>query len=261
MDETVIQELSGGVLSLVLNRPEVLNALNRDMVSGLMRALQRAEDDSTVRTVVITGSGKGFCSGADIKELSQEQEKGTTLGNHLRRQFNPLILAISRLSKPVIAAVNGVAAGAGFSLALSCDLRLMSDSGYFVTSFAKIGLVPDSGLTYFLPRLIGYSRALEQVFLSERIQPQDALAWGLINRVYPGDEFSERVRELAHRVAEGPTKSYTLSKRALYRGLEGTLEEALAYEAVCQDVASSTSDHREGIAAFAEKRKPAFKGN
>lgn len=260
MDDTVLQEFSGGVLSLVLNRPEVLNAMNRDMVSELMRGLHRAEDDEAVRVVVITGSGKGFCAGADIKELSQVQKKGITLGEHLRSQFNPLILAISRLSKPVIAAVNGVAAGAGLGLALSCDLRVMSDAAYFVTSFAKIGLVPDSGLTYFLPRLIGYSRAAEQVFLSDRIQPQDALSWGLVNRVYAGDEFPTRVQELAKRIAEGPTRSYALSKRALYRGLEGTLEEALAYEAVSQDVASTTSDHMEGIAAFVEKRKPVFKG-
>ena len=258
--ETIRYEVGGGVatgvVSITLARPESLNALNAQARRELLDAFKQAAKDPEVRCVVLTGEGRGFCSGADLRGGSGERE----FRRVLTAEYNPLVLAIRRLEKPVIAAVNGVAAGAGASLAFACDLVYAAESARFIEAFVRIGLVPDSGSTAALVRTLGRYRAAELIFTGEPLSAQDAAAAGLVNRVLPDDELMPAVRELAERLARAPTRAIGLAKRAINHVEVGALEESLDYEAALQAIAGATADHAEGVAAFTEKRDPRFRG-
>ncbi len=256
--ETVLVAEEGGVLTLTLNRPDVLNAVDEQLSLELQEALKFAEREAGVRCVVLTGAGRGFCSGQDLRDRAGVGE--VSYMDSLRRRYHPVIQRLATMEKPVIAAVNGVAAGAGCSLALACDLRIASERASFIEIFARVGLIPDSGSTYFLPRLVGLGKAFELAYLAESVDAQEALRLGLVNRVLPHDGLLEETMVLARRLAAGPTKGYGLTKRGLRHALRASLEDALTYEAYLQQIASTTADHREGVTAFLEKRTPRFTG-
>jgi 2-(1,2-epoxy-1,2-dihydrophenyl)acetyl-CoA isomerase len=248
----------GGVLTITLNRPDVLNAFNADLHRALVAALKEARADD-VRAVVITGAGRGFCVGQDLTEF---REAPGDIGERLRGNYHPNILAIRALEKPVIAAVNGPAAGAGLSLACACDLRVASDAATFVPAFINIGLVPDSGSTYFVRRLLGTARAFEWMTSGRRLTAAEAHAWGLVSEVVEGDGdgLQARAAELAAGLAALPTRGIALTKRLFDHAESATLEEQLEWEAQLQSVATRTHDFAEGVAAFLEKREPRFEG-
>ncbi len=256
MDQTVLWEQEGGVATITLNRPEVLNAVNDRMAEELLEALRRAEREPEVRCVVLTGAGRAFCAGQDLRAREGE----FSYAQHVRTRYVPLISKIQSLEKPVVAAVNGVAAGAGASLALACDLRVAAEEAAFLQAFARIGLVPDSGATYFLPRMVGLGKAFELCYLAEPLPAPEAARLGLVNWVVPGAQVLGKAKEVASRLAAGPTRAYGLTKRALYRNLHANLLDAMDYEAMLQDAAGRTQDHREGVQAFLEKRPPRFAG-
>jgi len=211
----------------------------------------------TVDSVVITGAGRGFCSGQDLRDRAGGP---TSYREHLHATYNPVISLIRTMEKPVLAAVNGVAAGAGCSLALAADLRVASERASFIEVFSRVGLVPDSGSTWFLPRLVGLGKALELAYLAEPVDAQEALRLGLVNRVVPHEDLMAKTMDLAQRLAAGPTRAYGLTKRAMTYALRSTLEDALDYEAHMQEVAGRTADHREGVTAFLEKRQARYEG-
>jgi 2-(1,2-epoxy-1,2-dihydrophenyl)acetyl-CoA isomerase len=246
----------GGVLTITLNRPDVLNAFNADLHRALAAALEDARADD-VRAVVITGAGRGFCVGQDLTEF---REAAGDIAERLRGNYHPNILAIRALEKPVIGAVNGPAAGAGLSLACACDVRLASEDATFVPAFINIGLVPDSGSTYFVRRLLGTARAFEWMTSGRRLTAADAHAWGLVSEVVEADRLEERSAELAAELAALPTRGIALSKRLFDHAENATLEEQLEWEAQLQTVATRTHDFAEGVAAFLEKREPRFEG-
>lgn len=254
--ETILVDTQDGVRTITLNRPEVLNAFNDRMLDELRQALREAERDEAVRCVVLTGAGRAFCSGQDLRARTEP----FSFAVHLRTRYNPLILQLHSMEKPVLAAVNGVAAGAGCSLALACDLRIASTQAQFIEVFSRVGLVPDSGSTYFLPRLVGIGKAMELCLLADPLSAEEALRLGLVNWVVPPEELRERALAIASRLARGPTRAYGLTKRALLRSLQADLAFALDYEAMLQEIAGRTEDHREGLAAFFEKRPPRFAG-
>lgn len=247
----------GGVLTITLNRPDVLNAFDAAMHKALGAALKDARD-AEVRAVVLTGAGRGFCVGQDLTEF---REAPGDIGDRLRSNYHPNVLAIRALEKPVIAAVNGAAAGAGLSFAAACDIRLAADNATFVPAFINIGLVPDSGGTYFLARLLGPARAFEWMTSGRRLSADEALAWGLVSDVVPADDLPARAAELAGTLAAMPTRGIGMTKRLFDRAAESTLEEQLEWEAQLQSAATKTEDFREGVAAFLEKRDPEFKGS
>ncbi|MCL6554298.1 MAG: enoyl-CoA hydratase/isomerase family protein [Firmicutes bacterium] len=255
---TVLTALEGGVLTLTLNRPEVLNALNEQLTADLHDGLRFAERTPEVRCVVLTGAGRGFCSGQDLRERTGGE--AVSYGDSLRRRYNPVILRMRTMEKPVIAAVNGVAAGAGCNLALAADLRIASERASFIEVFSRVGLVPDSGGTFTLPRLVGLGKALELAFTADPVDAHEALRLGLVNRVVPHDELMAHTLALATRLAQGPTRAFGLTKRAFNYALTASLEATLEYEAHLQEIAGRTADHREGVAAFLEKRQPRFEG-
>lgn len=254
----LLQSLEDGVLTLTLNRPAALNAFDRAMKEALLRALKAAERDRDVRAVIVTGAGRAFCAGQDLKERSGPGRD--PLSAELRLRYNPIILAMRRLEKPIVAAVNGVAAGAGCSLALACDLIVASESASFVQAFGRVGLVPDTGSTWFLPRLVGCARAAEMMLLGEPIDALTAERWGLVNRVARPDALLDETRALAARLAGAAPIAIRLTKRAMGRALESSLEDALEFEAGAQSVAGRSRDHQEGVSAFAEKRAAHFTG-
>lgn len=258
MPDTIIVEQTEGVVTITLNRPDVLNAVNDQMMRELQEALRQAEREGAVRCLVITGAGRGFCSGQDLRDRASPG--GFSYGEHLRAGYNPIILRLRTMEKPVIAAVNGVAAGAGCSLALAADLRIASERASFVEVFSRVGLVPDSGSTWLLPRLVGMGKALELAYTAGPVDAQEAHRIGLVNRVVPHDDLMSQTMDLARRLAAGPTKAYGLTKRAIAFALTATLEAALNYEADLQEIAGRSADHREGVTAFLEKRQPRFKG-
>ncbi len=260
--ETILFEKENGVLTITLNRPDKLNAANDAMLSELQDAFKQAGRDQEVRAVILTGAGRGFCAGQDLGNVKERLEAGGRMdyGAHLRHTYNPLILRIRQLPKPVIAAVNGVAAGAGMSLVMACDLRLAAESASFLQAFVRVGLVPDSGSTWMLPRLIGMARAAEMMLTGRRISAQEAYEWGLINKVVPDDALMEEARKLAGEFANAPTKVIGYIKRALDYAATSSLEEALEYEADMQELAGRTNDHLEGLRAFLEKRPPKYTG-
>jgi 2-(1,2-epoxy-1,2-dihydrophenyl)acetyl-CoA isomerase len=247
----------GGVQTIVLNRPDVLNALNADMHKALAAALKDARADD-VRAVVITGAGRGFCVGQDLNEF---RDATGDIADRLRSSYHPNILAIRALEKPVIAAVNGAAAGAGLSLACACDIRIASDAAVFVPAFVNIGLVPDSGGTFFITRLLGPARAFEWMTSGRTLTAFEAQAWGLASEIVEADALEGHVGELAGRLAQMPTRAIGMSKRLFDRAAESTLEEQLEFEAQLQSAATKTNDFREGVTAFLEKRKPEFSGS
>jgi 2-(1,2-epoxy-1,2-dihydrophenyl)acetyl-CoA isomerase len=246
----------GAVLTITLNRPDVLNAFNAAMHQVLSVALKEAKADD-VRAVVITGAGRGFCVGQDLTEF---REAPGDIGERLRVNYHPNILALRRLEKPVLAAVNGPAAGAGLSFACACDLRLAAVSATFVPAFINIGLVPDSGGTYFVRRLLGTARAFEWMTSGRRLSAAEALDWGLVSEVVEDEKLAERAAERAAELAAMPTRGVGLTKRLFDQAENATLEEQLELEAQLQTAATQTADFREGVDAFLEKREPRFEG-
>ena len=246
----------GAVLTITLNRPDVLNAFNADLHRALSAALTDARADD-VRAVVITGAGRGFCVGQDLTEF---REAPGDIGERLRGNYHPNILALRRLEKPVLAAVNGPAAGAGLSFACACDLRLAAASATFVPAFINIGLVPDSGGTYFVRRLLGTARAFEWMTSGRRLSAVEALEWGLVSEMVEDEKFAERAAERAAELAGMPTRGIGLTKRLFDHAENATLEEQLELEAQLQTAATKTADFREGVDAFLEKREPRFEG-
>jgi 2-(1,2-epoxy-1,2-dihydrophenyl)acetyl-CoA isomerase len=258
MTDTVLAATAGGVLTLTLNRPDALNSLTVEMKEGLLAALKDAARNKEVRVVVLTGAGRAFSAGQDLKERSGPDVND--LGTELRTRYNPIILAMRRLEKPIIGAINGVAAGAGISVALACDIVLASDKASFMEAFGRVGLVPDTGSSWFLPRLVGPARAAEMMFTADSVDAATAERIGLINRVVPADSLMDEANALAARLAQAAPIALALAKRALNRALTSTLEDALEFEAQLQSIAGRSADHTEGVAAFVEKRPPNFNG-
>lgn len=254
--ETLLREHDDGVVTLTLNRPDALNALNRQLRGELLGEVNAARKDSATRAVVITGAGRGFCAGADLRGETAERDFRRVLST----EYNPLIEAIRNLPKPVVAAVNGVAAGAGVSLALAADLVVAADDARFVPAFNRIGLVPDSGLARTLVRALGRHRAFEILMGERQLSAADARDAGLVAAVVPGDRLAQAAAEVARRLADGPTLGIGLTKRLLNLAEDASLPEALAAEAALQQVAGRSDDHAEGVAAFSEKRDPRFSG-
>lgn len=254
-EPVILSSTRAGVRTLTLNRPERLNAANDALLLALTEEVLAAGTDPQVRVVVITGAGRGFCAGQDLGDVSG---RDMTFTEHLQATYNPLIRAIRGLGKPVVTAVNGVAAGAGASLALSGDIRLWSASAMLIEVFSNIALVPDSGSTWFLPRLVGYHRAFELMALAERVGAQDGLRLGLCEHVYPDETFAADVQAYAERLAARPAHALALTKQALHQALTGTLDEALDREAELQQLAGDHWEHLEGVTAFKEKRAAEF---
>ena len=247
----------GRVLEVTLNRPDAYNALTRRMQRALREALEEAASDE-IRAVLLTGAGKAFCAGQDLRELA---ELPGSVGEALEETYHPNVRAIRALEKPVIAALNGPAAGAGLSLACACDLRIASDAATLVPGFAGIGLVPDAGGTWFLSRLLGPARAFEWMSSNRRLAAEEAYALGLVSEVVPAASFRERAAEFAGEWAAGPTRAIGLAKRLFQNAASATLDEQLALEAELQDLAARSGDFGEGVAAFLEKRAPSFTGS
>jgi 2-(1,2-epoxy-1,2-dihydrophenyl)acetyl-CoA isomerase len=247
----------GAVLTVTLNRPDVLNALNTDMHRALAAALNEARD-AEVRAVVLTGAGRAFCVGQDLTEF---REAPGDIGTRLNETYHPNVLAIRALEKPVIAAVNGPAAGAGLSFACVCDLRLASEAAAFIPAFINIGLIPDSGGSYFVTRILGPARAFEWLTSGRRLTAAEAYAWGLVSEVVEGDGLAARAAEVAAELAALPTRGIGMTKRLIEHALDASLEQQLEREAQLQAAATKTNDFREGVDAFLEKRPPRFTGS
>lgn len=260
--ETILYEAADGVATVTLNRPEVLNAFTGRMRTELADAMMQVERDGTVRAVILTGAGRAFCAGQDLQDLKDAYTGGgaPVFGDMLRQGYNPLILRMRNLEKPIVAAVNGAAAGAGCSLALACDLILASETASFIQVFVRVGLVPDCGSLFFLPRLVGFARAMELCLRGDAVIARDAERMGLVNGVVPPDDLMKTAREWALRLARGPGKAIGLIKRGLNRSIGSDLESMLEVEAQLQEIAGRTQDHREGVLAFLEKRAPKFQG-
>jgi 2-(1,2-epoxy-1,2-dihydrophenyl)acetyl-CoA isomerase len=260
---SVLYQRHDGIVTLILNRPETLNAMNEAMMGEIERILIELEADASVRVVILTGAGRAFSSGGDQKrggEVVPPSFFDGDLGGALIERLNRSILRMQRLQKPIIGSINGVAAGAGLNIALATDLRIAADTARFVEAFARVGLVPDGGGTYFLPRLVGTAKAMELILLADIIDAQEALRIGLVNRVVPADQLEQETLKLAERLAQGPTVAYGLAKTGLYQGLGMSLEDVLNMEARNQAIAVRTPDRAEGVAAFLEKRPPRFTG-
>ncbi len=259
--QPLLIQMEGGVMTLTLNRPEVLNSLTLEMLKGISEALKKAEKTPEIRCVILTAAGRAFCAGADLGDLKERQaEAPFSLGDELRRHFNPLISQIRKLEKPVIGAINGLAAGAGASLILSTDIKVASRDAKFINAFSRVGLVPDSGMTYFMPRFLGLSLALEYAWTAKPITAEDAFRFGWVNRLASPEEVGPAAWDLAKEILSAPPLSVALTKRALNRSLENDLETQMEYEAQLQEILGKTEDHAEGVTAFLEKRKPNFKG-
>jgi 2-(1,2-epoxy-1,2-dihydrophenyl)acetyl-CoA isomerase len=256
--DTVLTARNGGVLTLTLNRPDALNAFTVEMKEALLAALKDAARDREIRVVVLTGAGRAFSAGQDLKE--RQGPDVNDLGTELRTRYNPIILAMRRLEKPIVGAINGVAAGAGISIALACDIVIASDKATFIEAFTRVGLVPDTGSSWFLPRLIGYARAAEMMFTADAVDAATAERIGLVNRVVPADDLAAEANSMAVKLAQSAPLALALAKRALNRALDSSLEDALDFEAQLQSVAGRSNDHGEGVAAFVEKRPAKFTG-
>jgi 2-(1,2-epoxy-1,2-dihydrophenyl)acetyl-CoA isomerase len=255
-------EIAEGVATVTLNRPERLNAFTVEMHAELREALKEIQRDKNVRALLITGAGRGFCAGQDLS--ARKREPGAPppdLGDSLERNYNPLIRSLRGLEMPVIAAVNGVAAGSGANLALACDIVLAARSASFVESFSRIGLIPDAGGTWSLPRLLGQARAMGLALLGDKLPAEQAEAWGLIWRCVDDEQLMQEAVALARRLAKQPTKGLALTKRAINASWTNSPSEQLDLERDLQRIAGRTDDYREGVTAFMEKREPIFKGS
>tara|TARA_A100000171_G_C2117460_1_gene138731 strand:+ start:57 stop:836 length:780 start_codon:yes stop_codon:yes gene_type:complete len=258
MYEFIKFEKEDGVATLTLNRPDVYNALNDEITYEIQAALKEAKRDKEVRVLVLTGEGKAFCSGQDLK--ASAKNPGRSFSDSLHKRYNPIIKAITEMPKPVICKLNGVAAGAGCSFALACDLIVAGESAKLIEVFVNIGLVLDSGSSYFLPRLVGSSKAFELATMGTRVSASDAEKMGLISKCVPDEELDNAVKVYTDYYASAPTKAIGLMKKMLNKSQNSSLKEMLEYEAYCQDIAGATFDYKEGTTAFLEKRKAAFKG-
>jgi len=260
MSNSIEVKIENNVAWVYLNRPEVFNSFNREMALSLQTALDNCNDDSNVRAIVITGNGKAFCAGQDLKEVT-DPDLNPGFRKILEEHYNPIIQKIRTIEKPIIGAVNGVAAGAGANIALACDIVVASEHGSFIQAFSKIGLIPDSGGTFFLPRIIGFQKASALMMLGDKLSASEALVLGLIYKEYPTSTFQEEVATLATTLAQMPTKALGLTKRLLNQSMTNNLEQQLSLESDLQIEASSSNDYKEGVTAFVEKRRPEFKGN
>lgn len=257
---SVLLKIENDIAFINLNRPEVFNSFNREMALSLQSTLDNCANDANVRAIVITGNGKAFCAGQDLKEVT-DPELNPGFRKILEEHYNPIIQKIRTIEKPIIAAVNGVAAGAGANIALACDIVVATENASFIQAFSKIGLIPDSAGTFFLPRLIGFQKASAIMMLGDKINALEAFNMGMIYKIIAPGIFEEEVQNLAVTLAQMPTKALGLTKRLLNQSMTNSLEQQLALESDLQIEASSSNDYNEGVTAFVEKRKPVFKGN
>lgn len=258
MYNSILLEVNTGVATITLNRADVFNAFNDEQSYELQDALKQVAKNEEVRVVVLTGAGKAFCSGQDLKAISGAEKR--SLEDSLHKRYNPIIRAMRNLPKPIIARVNGVAAGAGCSLALASDIIVAAESAKFIEVFVNVGLVLDSGSSYFLPRLVGSARAFEISTMASRVSAQQALDWGMINKVAPDAELDAAVQLYTDYYRSAPTKAIAMMKKMLNKSFHSDLDTMLDYEAHCQQIAGNSADYKEGVKAFNEKRKPEFSG-
>jgi 2-(1,2-epoxy-1,2-dihydrophenyl)acetyl-CoA isomerase len=254
----VLYDVSDSVATLTLNRPDRYNAVTDEVLHDLRTALEKAAADHSIRAIVLTGAGRGFCSGADVSTIGSQEK--FSYSAYLEHHYHPLMMLMLELPKPIIGAINGVAAGAGMSLALGCDIRVAATSASFTQAFIKIGLVPDSGSTWFLPRIVGAGRALELMFTGRKCDSAEALQIGLVSQVFPDEGFAQAAQDYARQLAALPTRTLSFIKQGVHYALEHNFVSALHEEAELQDRAGRTHDHHEGIQAFLEKRQPKFIG-
>jgi 2-(1,2-epoxy-1,2-dihydrophenyl)acetyl-CoA isomerase len=259
MYNSLLYQVQDGIATITLNRPDVFNAFNDEQSYELQDALKQVARDAAVRVVVLTGAGKAFCSGQDLKAIAESTGK-RDLSESLHKRYNPIIRAMRALPKPIIARVNGVAAGAGCSLALACDLVVAAESAKFIEVFVNVGLVLDSGSSYFLPRLVGSARAFEMSTMGSRVSAQQAYDWGMVNKVTPDAELDAAVAVYTDYYKSAPTKAIAMMKKMLNKSFNSDLDSMLDYEAYCQKIAGDSADYKEGVTAFNEKRKPNFTG-
>ncbi|MFC4633909.1 enoyl-CoA hydratase-related protein [Dokdonia ponticola] len=260
MSQSIHKDIKNGVATLTLNRPEVFNSFNREMALSLQSELDACATDASVRAIVITGSGKAFCAGQDLKEVT-DPALNPGFKKILEEHYNPIISKIRAIEKPIIAAVNGVAAGAGANIAIACDIVIAHEKVSFIQAFSKIGLVPDSAGTFFLPRLIGFGKASALMMLGDKVSATDAEKMGMIYKVTTLDDFQTEIETTTMTLAQMPTKALGMTKRLLNESMNNTLAQQLALESMLQIEAAQSEDYAEGVAAFVEKRKPNFKGN
>ncbi len=259
MYNSLLLENKNGVATITLNRPDQYNAFNDEMSYEMQDVLKQVGKDAEIRVVVLTGAGKAFCSGQDLKAISGA--KNRSLSDSLYKRYNPIIKAMRNMAKPIIAKVNGVAAGAGCSLVLACDLVVMSEKASLIEVFINVGLVLDSGSSYFLPRLVGAAKAFELATMGSKVSAEEALRLGMINKVAAPDELGAAVDEYTSYYAQAPTKAIALMKNMLNKSFYSDLDTMLQYEAYCQEIAGNSNDYKEGVQAFIEKRKAKFSGN
>ncbi len=257
--ETILFEVNEGVATLTLNRPDVFNAFNEQQSFDVIDALKKVEKDKTIRVLILTGAGKAFCSGQDLKSIAGA--KNRSLSDSLYKRYNPMIRAMRNLPIPIICKLNGVAAGAGCSMALASDFIVASENASLIEVFINVGLVLDSGSSYFLPRLVGSARAFEMSTMGTKVTAKQALEWGMVNRVTAPEQLDEETQKVADYYAKAPTKAVAMMKKMLNKSFHSDLDTMLEYEAYCQEIAGRSNDYKEGVTAFNEKRKPEFRGN
>ncbi|MGO3707722.1 MAG: enoyl-CoA hydratase-related protein [Mesonia hippocampi] len=259
MNTPIRLHIENQVAYISLNRPEVFNSFNREMALLLQEVLKKCAEDNQVRAIHLTGEGKAFCAGQDLKEVT-DPALNPGFKAILEEHYNPIVKLLREIPKPIVAAVNGVAAGAGANIALACDIVVASENAAFIQAFSKIGLIPDSAGTFFLPRLIGFQRASALMMLGDKVMAKEAETLGMIYKAVPAEEFENNTKTLAEKLAKMPTKALALTKQALNESLTNNLENQLALESKLQIASAATADYKEGVTAFVEKRKPNFKG-